>query len=83
MRFKVQLIVEGDNQRPVVTELMRLERSMLDDGNLGLHLSEARGLMAQLQGTMVDAQIDAFIAEASECADCHRPLGRKGEQAIG
>lgn len=82
MRFKVQLIVEADDQRPIVTELARVERSVLDAGNLGLQLSEARKLLGQLQVTMVDAQIDAFITEASECTECRRPLGRKGEHEI-
>jgi hypothetical protein len=29
MRFRVQLIVESDDHRPIVTELARVERSVL------------------------------------------------------
>ncbi len=45
MRLRFQLVIEPDDQPPVITDLLRVERSELDPGSLGLHLSEASLLL--------------------------------------
>ena len=42
MRLTFQLVIEPDDQPPVITELLKVERSTLDPGSLGLHLNEAK-----------------------------------------
>ncbi len=45
MRFKIQLVMESDDQGAVATELLSIERTQMSAGNLGLHLSEAREML--------------------------------------
>jgi len=78
MRITFQLVIETDDQPPVITELLKVERSTLDPGSLGPHLSEAKELLSHGQSAMVTAQVNEFINQARQCPHCHRQLGCKG-----
>lgn len=82
MRLTFQLVIEPDDQPPVITELLRVERSELDPGSLGLHLSEAHELLNHGQSAMVTAQVNEFIDNARQCSHCHRHLSCKGHHEV-
>ena len=82
MRLRFQLVIEPDDQPPVITDLLRVERSELDPGSLGLHLSEAHELLNHGQSAMVTAQVNEFIDNARQCPNCHRHLGCKGHHEV-
>lgn len=82
MKLTFQLMIESDDQPPVITELLSVDRSTVDPGNVGLQLKEARELLAHSQTAMVQAQVKSFIATASQCPSCHRPLGCKDHHQL-
>lgn len=75
MRLIFQPMIEPDDQPPVISNLLRVERSELDPGRLGLHLSEAHELLTLAQSAMVTVQVNEFADNARQCTDCHRHLG--------
>ncbi len=74
MKLTFQLMIESDDQPLVITELLSVDRSTVDPGNVGLQLREARELLAQSHTAMVTALVKSFIATASQCPSCYRPL---------
>ena len=82
MRLRFQRVIEPDDQPPVISDLLRAERSELDPDCLGLHLSEAHELLNHGQSAMVTAQVNEFVDNALQCPDCHRHLGCKGHHEV-
>lgn len=82
MRLTFQLVIEPDDQPPVITPLLHVERSTLEPGSLGLQLSEAREMLNQGQAAMVTAQVNEFIDTACLCPICSRHLSCKGHHEV-
>ena len=79
MKFRVQLIIEGDDDRPdVVEEIGVFQRGRLRAEDLGLTLAEARELLRGLQQAVVTEQTAQFAEEQSHCPSCGTQRGRKG-----
>lgn len=82
MRLTFQLVIEPDDQPPVITDLLSVEQSDLDAGSLGLHLNEAHELLNHGQSAMVTAQVSEFVDNVRQCPECHRHLGCKGHHEV-
>jgi len=63
LRFKLQLVVVGDDDQPVsLDELVVLDKDYERLEQLGLTLAEAKALLMAVQRQVVDRQIAAFLA---------------------
>jgi len=71
MKITVSVSINaGDNTPVVAREVFGIEREDLSAGNLGLHLAEARDLLAAVQEEMVTGQAQAALAGQAACPSC-------------
>jgi len=83
MKIKLQVIIEADDgQTETVQEVAHLERGVLRSSELGLTLVEAKTLLAGVQRTMVEAQVEEYLAEQSACHECGKKRLHKGAHTI-
>ena len=58
MRIRVQVVIEGNEDvPPEVHEVADLQRADLGTDTLGLHLAEAKELLARMQEVVVDVNV--------------------------
>src|SRR6266508_2197685 len=83
MKIRVQVIVESDDGvGEMVQEIAQLERGQLRPEELGLTLTEAKGLLEGLQRTVIEQQIDEYSRQQSSCPLCGKQRLRKGAHTI-
>lgn len=82
MKFRVQLVIEHDDQPGVVEEIGAFERGQLRTENLGLTLTEAKELSGGLQQAVVTQQAAEFAEQQTHCPSCSARRARKGEHEI-
>ena len=85
MKFSVQVIVHPDDDTeasPVVREVVAFDRDDLAPDTLGLHLAEAKDLLAAVQDTVAGQQASAAIAKQVACPDCGRARRHKDTRTI-
>ncbi len=85
MKFSVQVILHPDNDTeasPVVREVFAADRDDLAPDTLGLQLAEAKDLLAAVQDTVVEQQVNAAITKQVACADCGRAHRHKDTRTI-
>ena len=83
MKFRVQLVIEGDNEKPdVVEEIGLFERGQLRAEDLGLTLAEAKGLLRSLQQAVVTEQTAEFAEQQTRCPSCGARRPRKGQHDV-
>lgn len=71
MKIKVQVVVEFDNGvSETTTDIVSFERDQLSADTFGLTLAEARDVLARLQETLVQHQVDDYLQEQSHCSHC-------------
>jgi hypothetical protein len=80
MRVKVQLVICADDERTdTIHDVAVLEKDCQQLEQLGLTLTEAKQLLAQLQQHVVAHQASVFVTMRSHCKVCGTPLQRKEE----
>ena len=73
MKLRLQLLMESDTGEIITTEeVIQLERHSLQPEEVGLTLADAKQILSQVQRTMVQEQVAAFLEEQSHCPDCDR-----------
>src|SRR5262245_25253015 len=83
MRIRVQVIVESDDGvGEMVQDIARLVRGQLRPEELGLTLTEAKGLLEGLQRTVVEQQIAEYSKQQSSCPLCDKQRSHKGARTI-
>jgi hypothetical protein len=83
MRIRVQVIVESDDGvGEMVQDIALLERGQLRPEELGLTLTEAKGLLEGLQRTVVEQQIAEYSKQQSSCPLCDKQRSQKGARTI-
>ena len=85
MKVSVQVIVHpGDDTEasPVVREVFAADRDDLAPDTLGLQLAEAKDLLAAVQDTLVEQQVNAAVAKQVACPDCGRARRHKDTRTI-
>ena len=65
MKFRVQLVIEGEDTPSIVEEIGAFERGQLRAENLGLTLAEARELLRGLQQAVVAEQTAEFVGRVA------------------
>ncbi len=75
MRWTVQLEAKTDLGEVKTTELVTFDRPVVDGtlADLGLRLSEAKALLAELQASMVRSQVAGYAACHRVCPQCRVP----------
>ena len=82
MKVTIQVVIERDDEPPIVDEIACLERAMLTPDTLGLTLAEAKTVLAQLQNTLVKEQAATYVAQEQICPHCGAPRSCKGHHQI-
>jgi len=82
MKVTLQVIIERDDEPPIVDEVACLERDALTPETLGLMLAEAKTILAQLHETLVPHQAAAYVAQQQTCPQCGRQRRCKGHDLI-
>jgi hypothetical protein len=82
MKVTIQVLIERDDEPPIVDEIACLERETLAPDTLGLTLAEAKMVLAQLQDTLVKEQVTAFVTQQQTCPSCGTPRRCKGHHQI-
>ena len=80
MKVSVRVIVHPDDDAgasPVVREVFAADRDDLALDTLGLQLAEAKDLLAAVQDTVVEQQVNAAITKQAACPDCGRACRHK------
>jgi hypothetical protein len=85
MKLSVQVIVHPDDDTdtaPVIREVFTLDRDRLTPDTLGLRLSEAKDLLAAVQDTLVEHQVQRAVAAEVACPHCGRARRHKDTRTI-
>jgi hypothetical protein len=83
MKLSVQVIVHPDDDTaPVVREVFALDRDALAPDTLGLQLSEAKDLLAAVQDSRVEHQVQRAVAAEVTCPHCGRARRHKDTRTI-
>lgn len=81
--MRIQVIVETpDGRTAPPVEIACLERDDLQPATLGLTLAEAKQVTAQLQQTLVAAQVEQATCTLAACPACGRARRRKGQHTL-
>ena len=83
MKIRVQVIVESDNGiGEIIQDIAQLERGQLRPEQLGLTLTEAKGLLEGLQRTVAERQIAGYSKQQSSCPLCSKQRLHKGAHTV-
>ena len=82
MKVSVQLVIECDGDVARTSTIACIDRAQLSPADLGLHLAEARSLLRNLQGEVIDAQISELERAARLCPECGALRRRNGRHKL-
>jgi len=83
MKVTVSVSIQPDDNAPtVVHEVLSLDRGALAPDTVGLHLDEAKDLLAGVQQTIVAEQARAVLADRTACPSCGAPHRHKDSREI-
>jgi len=82
MKVTIQVVIERDDEPPIVDEIASLERETLAPETLGLTLAEAKTVLAQLQDRLVKEQVATYVAQEQTCPHCGARRRCKGHHPI-
>ena len=82
MRVSIQVVVESDDVERTAQEVATVTRTDLRPDTLGLHLDDAKNLLASVQRAVVEQQVAEYLAHQRTCPCCGRPRKHKGEHTI-
>jgi len=78
MRVKLQLVLcNDDGCEETVTDIVSLKKHCHRIEHLGLTLAESKQLLKLIQKTLLQQQIDQYLASHSQCPDCGATLKAK------
>lgn len=81
MRCKVQVVMETDSGESV-HEIARFDREAGGLESIGLTLAEAKTLLAEIQGVVVQQQAAEYLKRHQHCPACGKVLLHKGSHAL-
>lgn len=71
MKITVSVTIQADDGTPAVaSDVFTLEREALAPDSLGLHLDEAKDILAAVQEKMAGEQVQVALSEAATCPAC-------------
>ena len=82
IRVSLQIVVETEDGERTVHEVATVTRTDLRPDTVGLHLDEAKNLLASVQRAVVEQQVAEYLARRATCSCCGRPHRHKGEHTI-
>ena len=83
MKVTVQVVLHADDDtQTVVREAFTLTRAALAPDTVGLQLQEAKDLLAAVQDTVVEHQVNTALSTQVGCPDCGIPRRHKDSRRI-
>ena len=83
MKLTVQVVLHADDDtETVLGEAVTLIRQELAPETLGLQLQEAKDLLAAVQDTLVEHQVNTALSSVVACPDCGNPRPHKDSRRI-
>jgi len=83
MKVKIQIVIESDNhETPITEEVACIQRGELTPETLGITLTEAKDLLANVQTTMVKEQTNEYMKKQRSCPLCGKSRSQKGTHEI-
>lgn len=83
MKVRIQVIIESDSHdTPITDEVACIQRGDLAPETLGMTLAEAKGLLANIQASMVREQTAEYVEQQRRCPLCGKMRGEKGRHDI-
>ena len=83
MKITVQVVLHADDDtQTVVREAFTLNRETLTPDTVGLQLQEAKDLLAAVQDTVVEHQVNTALSTQVGCPDCGIPRRHKDSRRI-
>ncbi len=83
MKVKIQIVIESDNyDTPITDEIACIQREDLTPETLGMTLSEAKDLLANIQAVMVREQAAEYVEQQRVCPRCDETRNQKDQHDI-
>ena len=83
MKVTVQVVLHADDDtQTVVREAFTLTREALAPDTVGLQLQEAKDLLAGVQHTVVEHQVNTALSAQAGCPNCGNPRRHKDSRRI-
>ncbi len=82
MRFKIQVVIEEDDQQIAVEDIVSFEKGFSHSDCIGLSLSDSKQVLKNLQRVMIQAQAQAFVNGNRQCPCCDKNRRVKGYHTI-
>ena len=83
MKITVQVVLHADDDsQTVVREVFTLTREALAPDTVGLQLQEANDLLAAVQHTVVEHQVNTALSAQAGCPNCGNPRRHKDSRRI-
>lgn len=77
MRFKIQMIVEDEQGKTEIKDIVNLEKSNGQNAVIGLSLLESKGILKELQRNIVLKQAENYTYQHKNCQYCSQPQTSK------
>ena len=83
MKITVQVVLHADDDtQTVVRVVFTLTREALAPDTMGLQLQDAKDLLAAVQDTLVEHQVNTALSSVVACPDCGIPRPHKDSRRI-
>lgn len=82
MQFKIQVVIEEDNQQTTIEDIISFEKGFSNIDCIGLSLSDSKQLLKKLQQVMIQTQAQYFINANRRCSNCDKNRRIKGYHTI-
>lgn len=82
MKFKIQVVIEEDDQQTTVEDIISFEKAFSNIDCIGLSLSDSKQLLKKLQQVMIQTQALAFVNANRRCSECDKNRRIKGHHSI-
>ncbi|MFT5520003.1 MAG: hypothetical protein ACI9IA_000590 [Enterobacterales bacterium] len=82
MQFKTQISIDDQNGKTITEDIIKLDRSAVDEGLVGISLSESKQLLKQLQQVIVNQQASRYTSNHRNCIHCNKIRRIKGSYDI-
>ena len=82
MNIEIKVAITAPDGTVHTEEIGSLTKGWETIGEIGLSISESKGLLLKLQQEIVAAQCAAFCAKQSKCKSCGRGLRKKAREQI-
>ena len=77
MKVQIKMVISHDNLSQTTHDILCLERQELSIETLGLTLKESKALAAEVQSSLISAQVKEYTDIYRLCASCGKSRSKK------